>query len=64
MLRKSMVALLGIAAAGSAYYPPYDDSGNYVFNAGGYCGDGGCTIIRRRIPTPYGWALRPVQLCN
>jgi hypothetical protein len=49
---------------GYAYYPPYDYDGNYVYNAGGYYGDGGCTIIQRRIPTPYGWVLRPVQICN
>lgn len=48
----------------NAYYPPYDYDGNYVYNAGGYYGDGGCTIIQRRIPTPYGWVLRPVQVCN
>ena len=47
-----------------AYYPPYDYYGNYVYNAGGYYGDGGCTIIQRRIPTPYGWVLRPVWVCN
>jgi hypothetical protein len=49
----------------SAYYPPYDYDGNYVYNAGGYYGDGGgCTIIQQPIPTPYGWVLRPVQVCN
>lgn len=48
---------------GNPYYPPYDEAGNYVYNAGGYYGDGGCTIIQRRIPTPYGWVLRPVQVC-
>src|SRR5689334_12463818 len=51
------------AGYGNAYYPPYDEAGNYVYNAGGYYGDGGCTIIQRRIPTPYGWVLRPVQVC-
>lgn len=49
---------------GSAYYPPYDGNGNYVYNAGGYYGDGGCTIVQRRVPTPYGWVLRPIQVCN
>jgi hypothetical protein len=49
---------------GNGYYPPYDNEGNYVYNAGGYYGDGGCAIIQRRIPTPYGWVLRPVQVCN
>ncbi len=48
----------------NAYYPPYDGDGNYVYNTSGYYGEGGCTIIQRRIPTPYGWVLRPVQVCN
>jgi hypothetical protein len=51
-------------AAYYAYYPPYDVDGNYAYNASGHYGDGGCTIIQRRIPTPYGWVLRPVQVCN
>ena len=33
---------------GNAYYRLYDSEGNYVYNAGGYYGDGGCTIIQRR----------------
>jgi len=49
---------------GNAYYPPYDTEGNYVYNTGGYYGDGSCYIVQRRIPTPYGWVLRPVQVCN
>src|SRR5205085_7690451 len=57
-------AYYGNAYYNNAYYPPYDYDGNYVYNAGGYYGDGGCTIIQRRIPTPYGWVLRPVQVCN
>lgn len=57
-------AYYGNAYYNNAYYPPYDYEGNYVYNTGGYYGDGGCTIIQRRIPTPYGWVLRPVQVCN
>ena len=57
-------AYYGNGYYGNAYYPPYDYDGNYVYNAGGYYGDGGCAIIQRRIPTPYGWVLRPVQVCN
>ena len=49
---------------GYAYYPPYDVDGNYVYNAGGLYGDGSCYVIQRRIPTPYGWVLRPIQICN
>jgi hypothetical protein len=54
----------GYYGNGNAYYPPYDYDGNYVYNSSGYYGDGGCTIVQRRIPTPYGWVLRPVQVCN
>ena len=57
-------AYYGNAYYNNAYYPPYDYEGNYVYNTGGYYGDGGCYIIQRRIPTPYGWVLRPVQVCN
>ena len=50
---------------GNAYYAnyPYDDYGNYGYGAG-YYGDGGCYVVRQRVPTPYGWVLRPVQVCN
>jgi len=41
---------------------PYDSDGNLVYN-GGYYGSG-CYIIQRRTPTLYGWALRPVQVCD
>ena len=50
--------------SGYPYYPPYDTVGNYVYNAGGIYGDGSCYVIQRRIPVPYGWVLRPVQICN
>ena len=54
----------GTFGGGYAYYPPYDVDGNFVYNAGGYYGDGSCYLIQRRIPTPYGWVLRPIQVCN
>lgn len=54
----------GAYGGGYAYYPPYDVDGNYVYNAGGYYGDGSCNLIQRRIPTPYGWVLRPIKVCN
>jgi hypothetical protein len=49
---------------GDPYYAnyPYDDEGNYAYGVG--YGDGGCYVVRQRIPTPYGWVLRPVQVCN
>jgi hypothetical protein len=50
---------------GYPYYPnyPYDIEGNYVQGAG-YYPDGGCYVVRQRFPTPYGWVLRPIQVCN
>jgi hypothetical protein len=54
--------LLQRGLAGNGYYPPYDN-GSYVYNAGGYYGDGGCSSSSgafRRL-----WlVLRPVQVCN
>jgi hypothetical protein len=37
------------------YYGGYDDS---------YYGDSGCYIVRRSVRTPYGWRIRPVQVCG
>ncbi len=37
------------------YYAAYDDS---------YYDDGGCYVVQRRTWTPYGWRLRPIQVCN
>jgi hypothetical protein len=52
----------GYYGYGDAYYAsyPYDD---YGYGAG-YYGDGGCYVVRQRIPTAYGWVLQPVQVCN
>src|SRR5437762_1170206 len=42
---------------GYPYYGSYDDSYYY--------GDsGGCYIVRRSVLTPYGWRIRPVQVCG
>lgn len=40
-----------------AYPAAYDDS--YY-----YGDDGGCYVVRQRVMTPYGWRIRPVQVCN
>ena len=37
------------------YYP-------YAYND--YYDDGGCYLVRRRVMTPYGWRIRPVQVCG
>jgi hypothetical protein len=41
-------------------YPYYDD---YAYNDT-YYDDGGCYVVRRRVSTPYGWRIRPVQVCG
>ena len=41
---------------GDPYYGSYDDSYYY--------GDSGCYIVRRSVRTPYGWRIRPVQVCG
>jgi hypothetical protein len=41
-------------------YPYYDD---YAY-ADTYYDDGGCYVVRRRVATPYGWRIRPVQVCG
>jgi hypothetical protein len=41
---------------GDPYYGSYDDSYYY--------GDSGCYIVRRSVLTPYGWRIRPVQVCG
>jgi hypothetical protein len=38
-----------------AYDQPYYDS---------YYDDGGCYVVRRRVHTPAGWRVRPVQICG
>ncbi|WP_347341756.1 hypothetical protein, partial [Bradyrhizobium uaiense] len=43
---------------GNPYYAGYGYDDGY-----GY-GDGGCYVVRRRMLTPYGWQIRPVQVCN
>ena len=45
---------LGLAGAYGGWGYPYYAS---------YC-YGGCYLVRQRIWTPYGWVLRPVQVCD
>jgi hypothetical protein len=54
---------------GYPYYADYgyDDYGGYGYGDYGYddyYGDGGCYVVRQRVQTPYGWRIRPVQVCN
>ena len=39
----------------------YDDP--YVYSDA-YQDDGDCYVVQRRVHTPYGWRLRPVQVCG
>ncbi|WP_174556517.1 hypothetical protein [Bradyrhizobium canariense] len=36
-------------------YPYYDDY---------YADESSCYIVRRRVHTPYGWRIRPVEICG
>ena len=37
--------------------------GGYPYAYSGY-DDGGCYVVQRRVWSPYGWTVRPVQICN
>jgi hypothetical protein len=45
---------------GYGYYDDYD----YGYDDSYYYGDSGCYIVRRSVLTPYGWRIRPVQVCG
>jgi hypothetical protein len=59
---------LGVGLGYGLYgpYGPYGYYGGYgdpYYN--GYYGDeGGCYLVRRRVHTPYGWRIRPVEVCG
>ena len=57
---------LGLAGAYAAYGYPYgygyDPYYAGYYDDGGY--GGGCYVVQQRIWTGYGWAFRPVQVCN
>ena len=63
---------LGLAGAFAAYGPygyggyPYGYGGYYgaPYAYSGYYGEGGCYLVRHRVWTPFGWRLRPVQVCG
>jgi hypothetical protein len=46
-------AFVGFGVGPYAYYDDYP-----------YYYDDGCTIVRRRVMTRYGWRIRPVQVCG
>ena len=46
---------------------PYDYYGDYPYDYAYndyYYDDGGCYVVQRRVATPYGWRIRPVQVCG
>jgi hypothetical protein len=47
---------------GYPYYANYGYDDGYYYGDG--YGDGGCYIVQQRRWTPYGWRLRPIQVCN
>jgi len=44
-------------------YYPYA-YGYYPYAYSNYYDDAGCYLVRRRVMTPYGWRIRPVELCG
>jgi hypothetical protein len=46
----------GFVGFGVGPYAYYDDYPYYY--------DDGCTLVRRRVMTRYGWRIRPVQVCG
>ena len=51
---------------GYGYYNGYYDYGYRIrsYDNAYYYGDSGCYIVRRSVLTPYGWRIRPVQVCG
>ena len=47
---------------GYGAYGYYDDY--YGYDDSYYYGDSGCYIVRQSVLTPYGWRIRPVQVCG
>lgn len=58
----------GLVYGATYSYGPTHYAADYL-NADGYYddfyyGNTGCVLLRKRVLTPYGWALRPVQSCG
>jgi hypothetical protein len=52
----------GFFAGGVGIYDGYSDYPDYAYDD--YSDNGGCYVVQRRIQTPYGWRVRPVQVCG
>jgi hypothetical protein len=57
---------LGVGLGYGLYgpYGYYGGYGGYPYNDGYYADEGGCYLVRRRVHTPYGWRIRPVEICG
>ena len=56
--------LYGAYDYGDYGYPYYAD-GDYPYGYGdSYYDNGSCYVVRRRVHTPQGWRVRPVQVCG
>ena len=49
---------------GWPYYYDYADPYYNVAYDDYYYGDSGCYLVRRPVPTPFGWRVRRVQVCE
>jgi hypothetical protein len=58
------VAAFGVGYGGYGYYDDYYGYDDAYYYGDGYYGDGGCYIVRQSVRTPYGWRIRPVQVCS
>jgi hypothetical protein len=45
------------------YYDDYYDYPDYAYDDA-YYDNGGCYVVQRRVRTPYGWRIRPIQVCS
>ncbi|WP_338026091.1 hypothetical protein [Bradyrhizobium algeriense] len=60
-----MVAVgLGLGYGLYGPYGYYNDYDYGYYDDSYYYGDNGCYIVRRSVLTPYGWRIRPVQVCG
>lgn len=55
---------LGLGLYAPYAYGAYGYYGDPYAYSGYYDDEGGCYVVQRRVYTPYGWRLRPVQVCN
>jgi hypothetical protein len=57
---------LGALGFGLGYglYGPYGYGYGYPYYAYDNYGGGGCYVVRQRVHTPYGWRVRPVEVCD